>query len=122
VAFLPSLSLGDIMATYASLNPVDRAIVDNTVNLLRGCAGELCKIFNKIKAIADDSNATGLVTSLDVGENVPNTSGLTGADDLSRTEAVNLYNFLNGIRTANDTAANRASMTKACGINAAVLL
>lgn len=105
------------MATFASLNPIDQAIVINTVNLLRASAGELARAINRIKAIADDTNATGLVTSLDANEVVPNTSGLAGADELTRTEAVNLFNLLNGIRTTNDTAPNRALMSKAAGIN-----
>lgn len=106
------------MATYASLSEQDKAVVQNTVNLIRAGAGEICKVFNHLKAIADDSNATGLVTSIDVGETIPNTCGLAGSDDLTRTEVVNLYNLLNGIRTTNDTTTNRAAMSKAAGINA----
>lgn len=108
------------MATYASLSAEDQGIVQNTTNLIRGCAGEMAKIWNKIKAIADDSNATGLVTSLDANEIIPDTSNLAGADDLTRTEVVNLYTLLNAIRTTNDTAGNRAAMSKACGINATI--
>lgn len=106
------------MATYASLNAQDKLIVDNTVNLLRSSAGEIARVFNHLVAIANDTNAVALVTSLDVGEVVPNNSGLAGSDELTRTEIVNLYNSLNAIRTANDTAPNRAAWSKAAGINA----
>ena len=106
------------MATYAELSDSDKAVVQNVANLIRAGAGELGQIFNHIKAIADDTNATGLVTSIDAGETIPNTSGLAGADDLTRTELVALYNLLNGIRTTHDTAANRAAMSKGAGINA----
>lgn len=110
----------DEMTIYANLNPSDKGIVDNTTNLVRGAAAELAQIFNRIKAIADDSNATGLITALDAGQVIPNTSGMAGADDLTREETVSLYNLLNGIRTTNDTAPNRAAMSKAAGINAAM--
>ena len=106
------------MATYASLSPSDKAIVDNTSNTIRAACGEMAKIFNHVKAIADDSNATNLVLSVDAGDTIPNVSGLAGADDLTRTELVAAYNLLNGIRTTNDTTGNRAAMSKAAGINA----
>src|SRR5687767_10145766 len=99
------------MGLYNDLNAQDKAIVQNTVNLVRGAASEMAQIFNHLKAIADDSNAVGLVTGLDAGEVIPNTSGLAGSDELTRSEVVTLYNLLNGIRTTNDTAPNRASMS-----------
>lgn len=105
------------MATYNSLNAQDKLIVDNTVNLLRASAGEIARVFNHLVAIAGDSNAVALVTSIDAGEVIPNTSGLAGADELTRTEVVALYTALNAIRTANDTAPNRAAWSKAAGIN-----
>src|SRR4051794_37153468 len=108
------------MATYASLSPEDKAVVQNTDKLIRASAGEMARIWNRIKAIADDTNATGLVTSLDAAEVIPNSSSLAGSDDLTRTEVVALYNLLNGIRTTNDTTANRNAMSKAAGINAMI--
>lgn len=105
------------MATYSSLNAQDKLIVDNTVNLLRASAGEIARVFNHLVAIAADTNAVALVTSLDAGEVIPNTSGLAGSDELTRTEVVALYTALNAIRTANDTAGNRAAWSKAAGIN-----
>lgn len=105
------------MATYASLNPDDKAIVDNTVNLIRASAGEIARVFNHLIAIANDSNAVNLVLSVDAAEAIPNTSGLAGSDSLTRAEVVALYTALNAIRTANDTAGNRAAWSKAAGIN-----
>lgn len=105
------------MATYASLNEDDKAIVDNTVNLVRSSAGEIARVFNHLIAIANDTNAVNLVLSIDAAEVIPNTSGLSGSDSLTRTEVVALYNALNTIRTTNDTTANRAAWSKAAGIN-----
>ncbi|HEX9768430.1 MAG TPA: hypothetical protein VGA50_04565 [Kiloniellales bacterium] len=106
------------MATYDSLSASDKAVVQNTVNLVRAGAGEIAKVFNHLKAIADDSNAVNLVLSIDIGQTIPNTSGLAGADDLTRTEVVDLFNLINGIRTTNDNASFRAAASKAAGINA----
>ena len=108
------------MATYAELSAEDRAIVDNTVNMIRASAGEMARAWNRLKAIADDSNATALVTSIDAGETIPNTSGLAGADDMTRSELVAVWTVLNGIRTTNDTAPNRAAFSKAAGVNAMI--
>lgn len=105
------------MAAYDSLSPSDKAVVQNAVNLIRAGAGELARIFNHINAIASDTNATGLVMSIDVGDVIPNTSGLAGADDMTRTELVTLYNLLNTVRTTNDNASFRAQASKAAGIN-----
>ena len=106
------------MAAYDSLSDSDKAVVQNTVNLIRAGAGEVGRMFNHLAAIAADTNATGLVMSVDAGDTIPNTSGLAGADDMTRAELVTLYTFLNGIRTTGDTPANRAQMSKAAGINA----
>ena len=104
--------------TYAELSPSDQAIVSNVDRLIRASIGEKAKGWNRVRAIADDSNAVALMASIDAGAVIPNTSGLAGADDLTRTELVALYNLLNADRTTNDTAQNRAAMSKGAGINA----
>jgi hypothetical protein len=106
------------MALYSELPTADKAIVNNAANLIRAGCGELARIFNHVKAIADDANAVALVTSIDAGDTIPNASGLAGADDLTRTELVAAYTLLNTIRTTYDTSQNRAAMSKAAGINA----
>ena len=106
------------MATYASLSNQDKSVVQNAVNLVRAGAGEMARVFNHLLAIANDTNAVALITSIDPDESIPNTSGLAGADDVTRTEIVTLYNLLNGIRTVNDDASFRAQASKAAGINA----
>jgi len=107
------------MATYAELSAEDRAIVDNTINLIRSSAGEMARVWNHVAAIAADTNAVGLITGLDAAGEIPYVGGsLPGADGLTRTEVVAVYNLLDGIRSTNDTPANRAKMSKAAGINA----
>lgn len=106
------------MATYDSLSDSDKAVVQNTVNLIRAAAGEVAKSWNHLKAIADDTNAVALVLSIDATDTIPNTSGLAGADDLTRQEVQNLYTDMDGIRSANDDASFRAAASKAAGVNA----
>ncbi len=106
------------MATYDSLSAADKAVVQNTVNLIRAGSGEMAKVFNHLKAIADDTNAVALVTSVDAGDTIPNESGLAGADDMTRAEMVALYTILDGVRIATDDASFRAQASKAAGINA----
>lgn len=106
------------MATYDSLSPADQAVVQNAVNLIRAACGEIGQVFNHQIAIADDTNAVALVASIDGPEVIPNTSGLAGADDLTRDEVVAIWNELGVMRTTHDTPANRAAWSKAAGINA----
>lgn len=108
------------MALYSELSAEDQAVVQNTINLIRAAAGERARAWNRQKAIADDSNAIALITSIDPGETIPNTSNLAGADDMSRSELVSLWNTIELDRTANDDATNRAAMSKAAGINAMI--
>ena len=106
------------MVAYADLSASDKAVVDNTVNLIRAGAGEIVRVYNHLIAIANDTNAVALVTSIDPGEVIPNTSGLAGADDMTRSEVVSLFSGMDAIRQANDDATFRAAASKAAGINA----
>lgn len=106
------------MVAYADLSESDKAVVQNTVQLVRAGAGEIAKVFNHLKAIADDTNAVNLVLSVDVGETIPNESGLAGADDMTRQEITDLFQLLDSIRTTNDDASFRSKASKAAGINA----
>ena len=113
------------MAAYDSFTAQDKAVIQNAVNLVRAGAGEVCRVFNHLIAIANDTNAVNLILSIDAGTGagatIPNTSGLAGADDMTRDEVVSLYNYINAIRTnvtTGDTASFRAQASKAAGINA----
>lgn len=106
------------MALYSELSPVDQAIVDNISVKIREAIGAKAKGWNLVKAIADDTNAIALVTSIDANAVIPNKTALAGSDDLTRAELVAMYALLNNDRVANDTTANRNAMSKAAGINA----
>lgn len=106
------------MVAYADLDPTDKAVLQNGVNLMRAGAGEMAKVWNHWKAIADDTNLIAIFNSVDNTETIPNTSGLPGADDMLKSEIATLFLLLDGIRSTNDDASFRAQATKAAGINA----
>ena len=103
------------MATYASLSASDKAVVQSTVQLIRAVSGSTARTFNSLKAIADDSNAIALITSIDAGDTIPNESGLAGADDMTRSEIVSIWNDFTTMKASHDTAGNRAAWSKAAG-------
>ena len=103
------------MATYDSLSAADKAVVQSTVQLIRAVSGSTGRAFNSLKAIADDTNAINLILSVDDGETIPNESGLSGADDLTRAELASIWNALTAMKAAYDTTANRAAWSKAAG-------
>jgi len=105
------------MATYDSLSVADKAVVQNTVQLIRATCGSTGRTFNALAAIAADTNAIALITSIDPAEVIPNESGLAGADDMTRTELVNVWTDFTTMRTAHDTAGNRAAWSKAAGVS-----
>lgn len=103
------------MGLYADLPAEDRAVVQSTTQLIRSVAGSLGRVNNTIKAIADDSNAIAIITSIDAGDEIPNESGLAGADNLTRSELVSIWTDLTTMKATHDTPANRAAWTKAAG-------
>ena len=103
------------MATYDSLSAQDKAVVQSTVQLIRASSGSIARVFNTLKAIADDTNAINLILSIDAGDTIPNESGLAGADDMTRSEIAAIYNDGQTMKTTHDTAANRAAWSKATG-------
>jgi len=105
------------MATYASLSDQDKAVVQNTVQLIRSISGSMGKILNTLSAIAADTNATGLITLIDNAEVIPNQSALAGSDDMTKSEISAIWTTYVSLRTTFDTAGNRAAWSKAAGIN-----
>ena len=106
------------MATYASLSDSDKAVVQSTVQLIRGLTGSFARNFNSLAAIAADTNAVNLILSIDAGDTIPNESGLAGADDMTRSELVSIYQDFVTMKTTHDDAAARAAWSKAAGIHA----
>ena len=103
------------MPTYDQLSVSDKAVVQSTVQLIRAVCGSTGRGFNSLKAIADDTNAIDLILTINAGEIIPNESGLAGADDITRTELVSIWQDLTTMKASHDTPANRAAWSKAAG-------
>lgn len=112
------------MATYASLTDEQKNILQNMTNLLRSWAGETGRTNNHGEAINDDYNAqtSVILTSLDAGEVIPNTSGLAGAASLTKEEVTTLVSHVQNMQadmsthtSGFNTAALRQAWTKAAG-------
>ena len=114
------------MATYASLSPEDKAVLQNGMNLIRAAAGEICRHFNHQIALSKDANLQAILASVDNTEVIPNTSGLGGADDMTKQELSNLYTYIANMRVIVGTYPTgrgespefRAAASKAAGVNA----
>jgi hypothetical protein len=75
--------------------------------------------FRQLRAAADASGGPReIVTSLDAGQEVPNTSGLAGAHTLSKAEWASLLGVIDDILLNYDTAAIRQILSKSSGVNA----
>ncbi len=114
------------MASYASLSPEDQAILQNGVNMIRAAAGEICRHFNHQIALSQDANLLAILAQVDAGETIPNTSGLGGADSMTKQELSDLYVYIGKMRAVTgtyptgegDNAGFRAAASNAAGVNA----
>jgi len=102
------------MPTYDELSTEDQSVVQATVQLIRATCGSTGRNFNAIAAIADDTNAIAIISS--VTGTIPNESGLAGADDMTKAELVAIWNDFAAMATTHDTAGNRAAWSKAAGV------
>ena len=92
------------MATYDSLSAEDKAVVDNFTNTMRSSAGEFARLLNHLQAIAEDTNAVAIFTTLDNTEVIPNKSGLAGADSATKLELQGVYTNFNTALTSHNTS------------------
>lgn len=108
------------MATYNSLSAEDKAVVDNFTNILRSACGEAARLMNHLQALKDDANAVAIFGTIDSSEEIPNKSGLAGADSMTKSELQSVYNNFNvgasSMLTVHNTTANRQAWTKCAGI------
>lgn len=93
------------MATYASLTTEQKNILQDMVNLCRAWAGEQARVNNHADAINTTYNAqvVTILSSLDAGEVVPNTSGLRGAASLTKEEVTTLVSHIQNMLTGMGT-------------------
>lgn len=110
------------MALYADITPEQRAIIEAWERNTRGALNTLARLINEFRQLRAAADASGgpreIVTSLDVGQEVPNTSGLAGAHNLSKAEWASLLGVIDDVLLNYDTAAIRQILSKSSGVNA----
>jgi hypothetical protein len=106
------------MASYAELDPEDKAALDEWANTLRAWCGEQARTANHGDALYDQywGSIKAIIDTLDTGEEIPNAGGLTGAQPLTKADVQTaLMAYLDGIKTNYNTTAHRQKYGKACG-------
>jgi hypothetical protein len=118
------------MTTWASLTADQQALVESLANSVRGAfttAASLTKQ-GQVIAAAYNGGISTILNSLDAGETIPNTSGLSGAQGLAPADLINSVGYLIDLSNpANNTQGggyntpfHQALRVKLTGINAAV--
>jgi hypothetical protein len=110
--------------TYDELTADQKAEVQALANLARPLAGELARLLEKFQAVVagyvgNTENVLGLLGASDL---VPNTSGLTGAESLTKEQMINLIGYMitasataDGASGSYNTNYHRALYALACG-------
>ena len=107
------------MGLYADLPAEDKAIIEAWERNARGGFNSMARMVNEFRALQAALDASGgprdIITALDPGEEIPNTSGLAGAHSMTKQEWSDLVALLDGFLTSYDTAVNRRLYAKAAG-------
>jgi hypothetical protein len=108
------------MAAYSALSTEEKALLAAWERNMRGWLNSLSRMIVQARALEAALNASGgsaeILGLLDPGEVVPNSSGIAGAQDLTRAEwdvmiTAGLQDFL----TNYDTVPTRRVLSKANG-------
>ncbi|RLB62488.1 MAG: hypothetical protein DRH08_12375 [Deltaproteobacteria bacterium] len=108
------------MATYDSLTAEEKVIVEAFERNFRGWINGLATTLIQARALDAAYDAGGgagsIVATLDNGEDIPNTSGIAGAQPLEQnTDFAVLIAGLNAFLATYDTVATRQRMAQAAG-------
>lgn len=81
---------------YSELTAEQKDEIQGLMNLARPLAGELARLLEKFQGVVSGyvGNTEDLIGLLDAGELIPNTTGLSGAEALTKEEAQNLIGYL----------------------------
>ena len=113
------------MGTYNNLSQGDKDILGawerNTRGWINNNISRGIIQARALKAALDASNGAGdILDGLNAGQVVPNSSGIAGAQDLTKEEWATLRGAFNTFLTTYDTTATRALAAKAAGPTAGI--
>ena len=109
---------------YIDLSDEDKAAIQAMATVARALAGELARVLEKIEAVVAyyTGNVETMLGKLAASDLIPNTSGLTGAQDMTKSELVNLVSYFITASARPDNSSgsyntkyHRALYAKACG-------
>lgn len=109
---------------YADLTVEQKASVQAMCQLVRPLSGELGRLLEKFQAVVSyySGNVETILGELQASDDVPNESGLAGAQDLTKEQLVNLVGYMitmsatpDGSAGSYNTNYHRALYAKACG-------
>ena len=108
------------MALYTDLTQADKDLLGAFERNTRGWINQvLAKGIIQARALDAARTASGgvqsIIDSLDVGEIVPNSSGIAGAQELTKAEWNTLIGGLSSFLSTYDTLATRRNIAKAAG-------
>jgi len=105
------------MGTYAALSAEDKQRLTDLLQIVRPLQAEILRLSRKCEiAVADwNSGASAIVTALDAAEEIPNSTGLSGARELTKENLAG--NLMAYITTCGgfSTAGHIANMLPAAG-------
>ena len=114
---------------YAELTPEQKEAVDALTTFIRGQSGQFAQLLTAGRAIASAyvGNVETILSQLAPSDEIPNTSGLDGAQPLTKEQLVNLIGYYLVMSDPADGASgpygsnyHRALYVRAAGINGVV--
>lgn len=112
------------MPVYNDLTADQKAAVDNLSALVRDTVSKLAKVCNAGRAVSAGyvGNVESILATLDSGAVIPNTTGLAGAQPMTRSELVTVIGYLmvmsetaDGASGSLNTNYHKSLYAKACG-------
>ena len=101
---------------YADLTTEQKASLDAWMRLFRGTAGELARVNNHHEVVNTEYNGTvsAVLGELLDADIIPNSSGLDGAEPMTKAEVVTVVSYMQAVLAYN-TSNHRQNLAKACG-------
>ena len=107
------------MGLYVDLTDEEKSVIEAWERNMRGFVNGLARNLNEARALQAAADASGgpreIVTGLDAGQEIPNSSGIAGAQDMTKQEWAAIVGILDAFITAHDTATVRQNFAKAAG-------
>lgn len=109
---------------YADLTTEQKESVQAMCQLVRPLSGELGRLLEKFQAVASyyTGNVETILTELQSSDAIPNTTGLSGAQELTKEQLANLVGYMLTMCATPDASSgsyntdyHRALYAKACG-------